>query len=127
MNTDNLDTLNDAQLSEVFAVEVAGWRKITFRRREIWDAHGIPYTHPTFATSADAVLPFLEKYEWGKFSFGPITIYGYEQRWSEEFGRNFRTQIVLGEGPKKATFARAACIALILAKRAEPLPGSQAG
>jgi hypothetical protein len=103
--TDELEKLSDAKLSEVFAVEVLGWRAWFEKRGEythrVWQmptdrepwmsvrnweeakkrytpaALGefnpmkhISHSWPPFATSADAVLPHVEKLahrvEWGR-------------------------------------------------------------
>jgi hypothetical protein len=69
-----------------------------------------------FATSADAVLPFLDSAGWAEVN-----------HWVARFGLPaptkkwrvrvlFRNSFIEGEAP---TFARAACIAVIKAKRAE--------
>ena len=88
-----LNELTDAELSECFAVEVAGWEPET-----AWEGR--------FATSADAVLPWLGKQPWsadGEPEVVKISIF-------DDFGN------ALSEGTSR-TFARAACIALIEAKR----------
>jgi hypothetical protein len=107
MSTDDLDSLDDAALSEAFACECAGWRKITWRRREIWDAHGIPYTKPDFATSADAVLPHAG-HHWDSHQTPD--------------GVHFCVRNVLGEvlgAANSSTLPRSICIALLRWKRAE--------
>ena len=124
---DNLDTLTDAELSEVFAVEVAGWRRSTTSDRQpygrraklidwVCERKAVVYTHVRFATSADAVMPFLENFA------GHICerCFDYAKphvvrvlpslKYRESYRQEFR-----GES---STFARAACIALIRAKRA---------
>jgi hypothetical protein len=143
---DQLDQLTDAELSEAFAVEVAGW---TWRHSP--GAHAVPtrkmlcppsYVSPTawgelifkageglptaagiivdrfapfppFTTSADAVLPWLKKAgAWGN-KYSPAG--GHEvscYRWSGDKDR------VEWFGATAPTFARAACISLIRAKRA---------
>lgn len=121
---DNLDGLSDAALSEAFAVEVAGWTHSVAdasRGTRWWSdekgGHISPYSDPdsgfSFATSADAVLPFLEKgVSWhSAFHAGA----GYMVTHSSQCGQ------YIGEcdAAPRVTFARAACIALIRAKRAE--------
>lgn len=111
--TDELDTLTDAKLSEVFAKNVAGytadadgWFLPPPPRRIALLSHELP----SFATSADAVLPYLQaRYRWQATGTKSTTV----------------VQVWTGEGPQPnatvqdITFARAACIALIRAKRAE--------
>lgn len=116
--SDDLDTKTDAQLDELFAVEVAGWH----RQEERWPSQ--PYTRWTwrdkpggdiracdlrFTTDANAVLPWLEKHGWKGTSDGQraavVVLAGPDQQVHE----------VRGIAP---TFARAAVIALIRAKRA---------
>ena len=102
--SDELDKLDDAALSEVFAVEVAGW---SFLANEWFAGDFAMDGLPTFATSADAVLPFLNAAGWRGANvvsgadcwiyIGPLLdVYAYAP-----------------------TLARAACLALIRAKRAE--------
>lgn len=107
---DELDTLSDAALSEAFAVEVAEWRKITWRRRQIWDAHGIPYTKPDFATSADSVLPFLNSMKnWSSAAYPH----------ARDVQEKHSVCIEFNHVGCATTFARAACIALLRSERAE--------
>lgn len=140
--SDQLDSLTDAALSEVFAVEVAkekperlafasndngksgslfessrfGWDPFTVSRAEIerycreYPEYKVVerdvYRTP-FATSADAVTPFLEKVP------ECVTLRSHKT--------SHRWFVSLGE-PGQAvadTFARAACIALIRRARAE--------
>lgn len=115
-----LDQLSDAELSKLFAEVV---------RNEFVATNGCCYPTeghyavaplcggwalPPFANSADAVLPFMRNYEYVDVS-----------REHEDPPREWcvvlsptRTSrpIYIGQAP---TFARAACIALIRAKRAE--------
>lgn len=111
-----LNELTDAELSECFAVEVAGM--FVHREGEIaytsWDKNPdfekrnqrcSPLV-PPFSTSADAVLPWLGKQPWsadGEPESVKISIF-------DDFGN------ALSEGTA-TTFARAACIALIEQKR----------
>lgn len=61
----------DGQLNSAFAEHVAGWFPIEPKHSkgslmmvdEWWDANGYPVGAPRFASSADAVLPWLEKSE----------------------------------------------------------------
>lgn len=116
MTPDNLDTLSDAELNECFAVEVAGWKRAnpeeTRERYQHWLPPGkqpvknIIYTArpESFSTDANAVLPWLEK----------------DGIWECVFvGCRGGYAVSVGHGPdsEARTFARAACIALIRAKR----------
>ena len=116
--SDELESLTDGQLSEVFAVEFAGFTRIeTTQCGVVWkDAEGavaqLRHIH-RFATSADAVLPFLQKAPAPSLSFAPalgtwcVSITVISGRYTREF---------LGYD---TTLARAACIALIRAARAQ--------
>ena len=123
--TDELDQLSDAALSEVFAKEVAGLVRAQYpcchpggegwKRGPDW-VFG-PDDKLPFATSADAVLPFLEKYaghicercfDYAKpHVVRVLPSLKYRETYREEFR---------GES---STFARSVCIALLRAKRAE--------
>jgi hypothetical protein len=125
MNTDNLDSLSDSALSETFAVEVAGWRLLIPKKGNVaalWenaagetrerDGFGTYCISPDhFATSADAVLPWLVAEGWtcdNSEKTEPCKVRVWpEGRWHIP---------IIGTAP---TFARAACIALIRSKRAE--------
>lgn len=139
MSNDNLDTLPDAELSEVFAIEVAGYirtetpdaRTDTYDSRVWTDQDGntfvsSPYSvfnlrkygheweKATFAASADAVIPYLDTYGWD--------VAHMRCRDGTTIRRLYlRSQCheVLGACEVATTFPRAACIALIRAKRAE--------
>jgi hypothetical protein len=119
--TPELESMPDAQLAEVFAVECAGWTKLTdeWRDKHFWSdkykwlpAGEYPAVSPVrecfFATSADAVLTFLEAArDWR----------AYRDQYSEVIRVSVGLVCVnIGVAP---TFARAACIALIRAKRAQ--------
>ena len=111
-----LNELTDAELSECFAVEVAGWKIpsgcTNYRTRP--DGVRVFFNTltdndpvPEFSTSADAVLPWLNKSEWNASS-GDDGL--------------FRVTVYSGEKVSTAmdvSFERAACIALIEAKRRE--------
>jgi len=121
MNTD-LDPLTDAQLSEVFAVEVAGWRRGVYQSNSGWWKPWRPGAEEfvddliPFATSADAVLPWLPRGVIATVSCQAVISRG-------EFG--WRVTVPFGPPPSSLvqgsadTMPRAACIALIKAKRAE--------
>jgi hypothetical protein len=98
----DISQLNDIELSAVFAVEVAGYPKIFLESSSI-----------NFATSMDAVLPYLERQRFLlSRQFAPVAYIvrvetrrvGYEQGYDK-------------------SFPRAACIALTLAARAEKEAG----
>ncbi len=118
-----LDQLSDSDLSAVFAVEVAGWTQM---RRVVRGAGGperepSPYGFPpgknyeatvtTFATSADAVLPWLTK-DGGCFKYtsalGLLTYF-----------RDEKCLHPYHYDGQALTFPRAACLALIKAARAQ--------
>lgn len=120
MQTDALDNLPDAQLSWLFAVEVAGytldgdgWFVPPPPARQI---ALLPSELPSYTTSADAVMPFIHQPSgWAEFL-----------QWDQADGRQapprWRARVmgrhgfIEGEAP---TFARAACLALIRATRAK--------
>ena len=112
--TDGLDTKTDAQLSEIFATEVAGWT-FTLGTVEKWwrdgDGHfrGAGFINlPHFATSADAVLPWLEK-------ANHLLSCWDGKLWCVAFYFEGNSRHSTGT---QTTFARAACIAIIRATRA---------
>lgn len=120
---DPLESLSDGELSETLAREVAGWKyapswkhgpgenphMVWFDETGQWstDDDGYPI-RPRFATSADAVMPWLEKYRaWSSSRHqGGNAIVSIHRR---------RGEFWEGIAP---TFARAACIALIRSARA---------
>jgi len=115
MNTDQLDGLTDAEISEPFAVEYLGWRfkeNSEELRPNAWiDPQGHAYYnepyYPPFATSSDAVLPYATP----RFGCGKMEGGGWMASAHTASG-----DILTAKAP---TFARAACIALLRAKRAE--------
>lgn len=125
MNTDNLDQLDDAELSGLFAEKVARLKSICIKaivnpRIEHYTysapTKDNPYLRlplPSFATSADAVLPWLNQMNWraqccptSGETHHPVIL----EIWS------WHTGVKLA-GTYCPTFARAACIALMRAKR----------
>lgn len=135
---DNLDTLSDAELSAVFAVELAGFRWFkwgdhpdamrflcaprsdqgSFRPTDFHTANhsGSMREVPSFATDANAVLTWLEKWPL-------VEIHLVSGEWQVALCERYRDargehESVIAEGDG-AIFASAACIALIRAKRAE--------
>lgn len=124
MNPDNLDQKTDAELNELFAVEVEG-RKLTSRYELNGGPTGIAFDHakfwvengkwvyvPPFCTDANAVLPWLEKGGWhaahnkveGASPYS-VRIFGSPTHWS-----TYHAEV--------PAFARAGVIALLRAKRA---------
>lgn len=121
---DELDNLTDSALSEVFALEIAGWinqglaknmpaflhKWKTNNGNQFWDTRLEPLP---FATSADAVLPFMM----GK-PFG--VVHGVHKCPPNKVAVIIYTgSIQTDHQAISSAFARAACIALIKAKRAE--------
>jgi len=109
---DNFDNLSNTQLSRMFADVVAGWVPTSAGR---WHSHDgrtyRPAQLPAFATDANTVLPWLEKCRYISIAF--FTNGG---AWSFDIGgiptddgRNYKTF----HSGRHASFARAACIALI--------------
>lgn len=109
--TDNLDQLTDAELDEVFAVEVAGWTvdkslcddpQCHMMHESICGPEGESIT-PHFSTSMDALMPWLE-------TMDDATITRLGPRWLVQ---------MLGGVTETETnsLPRAVCIALIRANR----------
>jgi len=116
--SDQLNTLTDAELSRAFAVEVAGWgiHAYALPRNPARSVAAMIADHvlclvgdEEFATSMDAVLPYLEKQRFLlSRQFAPAAyVVRVETR-----------RVAYAEGCDKS-FPRAACIALVLAVRAE--------
>jgi hypothetical protein len=131
--TDKLDKQTDAQLSEVFATEVAGWTKSVHEGCDVipygyvdWeDAEGKTHDKcPAFATDANAVLPWTKNYG----IMCDCLIHNHERKgwfWDviviRQKSRKERLPLLNLEHRGIAkTFPRAMCIALIRAKRKEP-------
>lgn len=122
MSEKPLSELTNAELSEVFAVEVAGFKDDPVFPLCFWvspdgKAHHktteFGHTFSLFADSADAVLPYLEKcLTWHLAFCAGCTQGGYSV-----FVRSYDGALEIEAEGK--TLARAACIALITAKRAE--------
>lgn len=132
-----LSALSDEQLSEAFALEVAGWTKPqpylrirTHDRISIVKAKcpttGRVQRVPSYATSADAVLPYLEKHteETGRAGGEPEVFKIFspaspEEHWYiERWWLHHDGAVEEGHGVHDRTFPRAACCALIMAARA---------
>ena len=124
MNTDNLYQLDDAELSGLFAEKVARLKSICIKaivnpRIEHYTysapTKDNPYLRlplPSFATSADAVLPWLEKHTWRGCSY--CSPHGdHRAATVEVFCERDSSMITV----QSTTLPRAACIALIRAKR----------
>jgi len=128
MNADNLDTLTDDQLSDVFALEVAGWIFNSSQYGIIWtnrDSRSEGLDLPNFSTDSNAVLPWLEKHAGCEIQRVHQLNGGIV---APQLPLHWRAQLFLGLDHEKddepiyaiavaPTFARAACIALIRAKR----------
>lgn len=130
--SDDLDAKTDSELSELFAVEVAGWVKkiamppfedqpgidtlVWFDESGAWvnDDQG-DWDKPKFATDANVVLPWLEKFSaWTLEYIKAHTVMSYRV--------NVMASLNAAEPSGYAfspVFARAAVIALIRAKRAQ--------
>jgi hypothetical protein len=111
---DQLDQMTDAQLSEAVAVECAGWTQLppVNSGGDWWqDSTGqIAIDGPDFAIDANAVLPLLGLIHWWHISFA-------DGKYIMELdtGNNDKIETV----SLAPTFARAACIALLRAKRSK--------
>lgn len=110
MTPDNLDTLSDAELNECFAVEVAGWTSYDGRRLISPQPRRRIVIPPDFVFDANAVLPWLEKAGNPKIHWA----YFGDPEWQVSLFPNGTEVVAIAP-----TFARAAAIALIRAKRAE--------
>jgi hypothetical protein len=134
--SDTLDQLTDAELSEVFAVEVAGWRaerdeKYTLDVYRVNFGEGVHsgrlydsksealQTESESAAIADAVLVYMEKYAGHKaerfHDYRPGKEHYIEIYPSLQYEGSYRRCFAGQAG----TFVRAARLALIRAKRAE--------
>jgi hypothetical protein len=126
----DLDQLSDRELSEVFAVEVAGWKRfveklrfvggeedqVRFRPAGRHDEKGYWSELPVdYATDANAVLPHLEQ-----MGFCTADREPHLEGWPWYVAVAATLE---GDDPLHSaiapTFARAACVALIKAKRTE--------
>jgi hypothetical protein len=106
----NYETMTDAELSEAVALKCVRWSKSQVMPDVWWNARGKREKHgPNFATSADAVLPLLEKKDFRIERLRlPIEYVVYIEL---QQGTYFKG----GD----ATFARAACLALLKAADSE--------
>lgn len=110
---DELETMTDAQLNEAVALEVAGWREIekgNFTSRLFGNASGDEKWSDEFhyATSANEVLPLLEKQNCDM-------IFDSDRQWQCII--HVPTTGKFLPNCSNKSFARAACIALLRAKR----------
>jgi hypothetical protein len=114
--TDELDRKTDDEISDIFAREVAGW-KFTNEddfNKGLSNGEGFDLVEKAdFATNANAVLPWLEKYK-----YFDLTKRDCDFMISIYLDVNKNLIITNATGVEK-TFARAACITLIRAKRSE--------
>lgn len=119
--SDELDSLSDAELSERFAHEVAGWvnqgcaknipaflhKWKTNNANQFWDTRIEPLP---FATSADSIIPFLPKTYGGSFWTADAGFLGCRISIRDQQGE------ILHEA-SSPILARSACIALLRSKR----------
>lgn len=133
---DELDKLSDAELSELFAVEVAGWVYVPdgcgvqwFVPPNLPPAANLRTNRPVpqFSTDTNAVLPWLEKWKLGAPHTKGPSAYLKNDGWSVVAYNGKEPPNHANAIAVAPTFARAACIALIRAKRARadadsPLP-----
>lgn len=136
MSADNLDSLPDAQLDELFAVEVAGWKikdgpyvintgryQLEYEGRHIdtgtdkFSVNGLK-----FCASADSVLPWLEKAHSDGCNVGAglMNTITTGRVWNCRILDNATNTQEVGIA---STFARAAVICLLRAQRAKNFPG----
>ena len=110
--SDNLESLSDAQLSEIVAVEVAGWTKGDVRYgfmpwiepgKNAYQSGG-RMSCPSYATDVNAVLPLMDQCSCWDAGF------------SQDTGYYVSTPFHSAEAK---TIARAACLALVRAKRSQ--------
>jgi len=122
--SDELDRLNNSELSEAVAREVLGCEVDGEGAMRMPDTSmgGQGFEHwriiPPFAWSADAVLPLLEVRGWrGTSNRCGSTCAATVTTQDPETGEQFTAQA--SDESTQAPFARAACIALIRAARAK--------
>lgn len=134
MPSDALDQMSDADVTMMFAREVAGLLMPAY-----WEGSDFPFVcrldpegnrmtaFPHFATDANAVLPWLEKHAaWSKGTVGSaVSVYGRKMspvpKPEGVADSDWMVLHVIGhhwnEAVPRVSFARAACIALIRAAR----------
>jgi hypothetical protein len=141
------DQMPDADLSAIFAVEVAGWRRkpvragsrvfefwINANGEEVGPLNGHEFSSPVFAASSDAVLPFLESIAAFPEVRRPISwdfirscVHDKETRLEDATIADREWEVTINPrwdsmhpsaGGRSKSLARAACIALIRYKRA---------
>ena len=107
--TDDLDAKTEEEISEIFAVEVAGYWKSPSGFYHLGNCVCCSLSF-SFATSFDAVQPWMEKYDMVDI------FYSNEYKiWHAKVWNNGATH----NSVCAKTLPRAACIALIRAKRRE--------
>lgn len=112
-----LNEMTDNQLSEAFAVEVAGWKLREPVTREVrmvspwgwYDGSGMLQFEPKFATDANQTLFWLQ----GKYWFAWTPPCPEEENGTLSIQHWVRNRVTV----RASTFARAACMALIAARR----------
>lgn len=112
---DDLDQLSDEKLSECFVVEVAGWIHGQFVNDWWRPGSDMVEPVPSFATDANAVLPWLEKHGWKATG---VRAGGTSATTMIVLSHDLMTEITALSCDRINDFARAACVALIRAKRA---------
>ena len=147
MTPDSLESLSDLELNEVFAVEVCGWTAGEGKWIDDnggdgycssgysleWEGHWIddgkrkfPRTALAFSSSADAVLPYLEKASHERVAFTDSIWYDkMGDYWTVELrvpARQAPARDKIEIGASHASFARAACLALVKAHKAAKSP-----
>jgi hypothetical protein len=107
----DLETLTDAELNILFAVEVCGWKRNDSHTWPLMDAEEYPRVcTPYYCDAPSYVLKSLEAYSW---SCDAETV--GTQRQVTVMVLHGEHSVAQGTAP---TFARAAVIALLAAKRA---------
>lgn len=125
---DDLDHKTDEELNELFAVEVAGWTYRTFPDGALphvkhWqDAVQNTvslHTQGAFCASADAVLPYLDAFMW--VARNTLDCGRFAEHLSVPAENGLHSVKVITDGIEHvgvaSTFARAAVLALIRAKK----------
>lgn len=126
--SDDLDSKTDRELDELFATTVAGWGIVPTENGQLYGyknnaisydvAAMPPQAIPEFTTSADDVLPWLENHRWkAPCEETTVTIFRDSGKWTVILpAASWNDSGFSGTAP---TFAKAACLALLRAKRAE--------
>lgn len=118
--TDELDQMSEGEIDRLVAVEVAGWEHHPASPGGVSTAewrHKFGYVRkiPRYSTSADAVLPLVEKHAWRLIEDCPV---GWLVTLAKSESLNI-DDYVTASAP---TLARAFCLALIRASRQRKRP-----